>query len=269
RRRPRRSRRGVRPPPDHHPRAGVAVLGPVDGARHGRCAGRRRGRHHRGADLGPLTGPTSTTDQAPAGGSVPPSTRLPPGPRSTAIDRTENTIMTHATPSVAATFAALFAALFVAHQVADHWVQTSHQAAHKGKPGWKGRLACAAHVASYTLCTTLAVLGVWLALDLPVTLGGVLLGQAVSAVTHYWADRRTTLATLAERLRLGGFYGLGAPRPVRVLVVDEHGHVAHDADGRPVTVPVDAPSLGTGAYALDQSWHYAWLGVAALVTVLA
>src|SRR5690606_19313138 len=88
-------------------------------------------------------------------------------------------------------------------------------------------------------------------------------------VTHYWADRRTTLATLAERLRLGGFYGLAAPRPVRVLVVDEHGHDAHDADGRPVTVPVDAPSLGTGAYALDRSWHYAWLCVAAMVTALA
>lgn len=178
--------------------------------------------------------------------------------------------MTHtpATPSVAATFAAVFVALLVAHQVADHWAQTSHQAGHKGRPGWEGRAACAAHVASYTLTTTLAVLVVWLALDLPLTLGGVILGQAISAVTHYWADRRTTLQRLADRLRLGGFYGLGSPRPVRVLVVDEHGHVAHDADGAPVTVPVDNPSLGTGAYALDQSWHYAWLGVAALVTVL-
>lgn len=177
--------------------------------------------------------------------------------------------MTHvSSPSIAAAFAATFAALLVAHQVADHWVQSSHQSAHKGRPGWEGRLACAAHVASYTLTTTMAVLGVWLALDLPVTLGGVLLGQAVSAVTHYWADRRAPLRNLAEKLRLGGFYGLGAPRPVRVAVVDEHGHVAHDASGQPVTVPVDAPALGTGAYALDQSWHWLWLGVAALVTVL-
>ena len=174
-----------------------------------------------------------------------------------------------AATSPAATFAALFAALFVAHQVGDHWVQTSHQAAHKGKPGREGRLACLKHVASYTLCTTLAVLGVWLALDLPLTLHGVALGQAISAATHYRADRRAPLRTLAEQLRLGELYDLGSPRPVRVLVADEHGHIAHDADGRPVTVPVDAPALGTGAYALDQSWHYAWLGVAALVTVLA
>ncbi len=170
--------------------------------------------------------------------------------------------------SPAATFAALAVALLVAHQVADHWVQTSHQAGHKGKPGWQGRLACAAHVASYTACTTLAVLGVALALALPVTLPGVVLGQAVSAVTHYWADRRTTLAALAERLNLAGFYRLGAPRPARVALVDEHGHAAYDADGAPVTVPADAPALGTGAYALDQSWHWLWLAVAALITTL-
>ena len=84
--------------------------------------------------------------------------------------------------SPAATFAALAVALLVAHQVADHWVQTSHQAAHKGRPGWAGRAACAAHVASYTLCTSLAVVAVWLALDLPLTWTGVLAGQLVSAV---------------------------------------------------------------------------------------
>ena len=177
--------------------------------------------------------------------------------------------MTHVdSPSIAAAFAATFAALVVAHQVADHWVQSSHQAGHKGRPGWEGRLACAAHVASYTLCTTLAVLGVWLALDLPLTLPGVLLGQAVSAVTHYWADRRAPLRNLAEKLRLGGFYRLGSPRPALVAVVDQDGNPAYGCDGQPVVIPVDGGTLGTGAYALDQSWHYAWLGVAALVTVL-
>lgn len=170
--------------------------------------------------------------------------------------------------SPAATFAALAVALLVAHQVADHWVQTSHQAAHKGRPGWAGRAACAAHVASYTLCTTLAVCAVWVLLDLPLTLPGVLCGQLVSAVTHYWADRRTTLAALAARLGLGGFYRLGTPRPVRVLAVDERGQPAYDADGQAVTIPVDAGTLGTGAYALDQSWHWAWLGAAAMVTAL-
>ena len=174
----------------------------------------------------------------------------------------------HTVASPAATFAALAVALLVAHQVADHWVQTSHQAAHKGRPGWKGRRACAAHVASYTATTTAAVVILVLALDLPVTWTGVLAGQLVSAVTHYWADRRVTLQRLAQQLQLGGFYRLGAPRPVRVAVVDEHGHAAHDADDTPVTVPADTPTLGTGAYALDQSWHWAWLGAAAMVTAL-
>lgn len=177
--------------------------------------------------------------------------------------------MTHVdSPSIAAAFAATFAALVVAHQVADHWVQSSHQAAHKGKPGREGRAACAAHVASYTLVTTMTVLAVWLLLDLPLTLPGVVLGQALSAVTHYWADRRTTLATLAERLRLGGFYRLGSPRPALVAVVDQDGNPAYDADGQPVVIPVDGGTLGTGAYALDQSWHWLWLGASALVTVL-
>lgn len=170
--------------------------------------------------------------------------------------------------SPAATFAAVFVSMFVAHQVADHWVQSSHQAGHKGKPGWEGRRACAAHVASYTLVTTLTTLAVWLLLDLPITLPGVLLGQAVSAVTHYWADRRTTLQRLATLADKAEFYGVGAPRPALVSIVDEGGNAAYDCDGTPVVIPVDGGTLGTGAYALDQSWHYAWLFVAALITAL-
>jgi hypothetical protein len=150
-------------------------------------------------------------------------------------------------PVSAATFAAVFVTLFVAHEVADMWIQTHHQATHKGRPGWTGRLACAGHVASYTFTASLALLLVRGLLDLHVDGRRAALGLVVSAVSHYIADRRTPLLRLAEMMQPGfgkaDFYRLGAPR-----------------DGRD-----DNPSLGTGAYALDQSFHYAWLFVAALI----
>ncbi|MEV7500623.1 DUF3307 domain-containing protein [Streptomyces sp. NPDC093018] len=143
----------------------------------------------------------------------------------------------------AAAFAAVFVALFVAHSVGDHWVQTSHQSMTKGRPGWVGRLADARHVATLTLTKLTFLLVTSWSLGLRLSVLGVAAGLTVDAVTHWWADRRTTLARLAEALGLGGFYRLGAPR------------AGHD----------DNPSLGTGAYALDQSFHHLWLLVAALV----
>jgi hypothetical protein len=157
----------------------------------------------------------------------------------------------------AATFAAVFAALYTAHQVADHWLQTEHQAVTKGQPGRRGRAACAGHVASYVV-TALALLAVCVPLlNMPVSLAGIAAGQAVSGVTHYWADRRTPLHKLATLVGHSGFYQLGAPRP-DMHVVAGVGEI----------VPHDNPSLGTGAYALDQSWHVFWLFVAALFTTL-
>ncbi|MFI1994975.1 DUF3307 domain-containing protein [Actinoplanes sp. NPDC020271] len=142
-----------------------------------------------------------------------------------------------------ATFAAVFVALYVAHQVADHWIQTQHQADCKGRPGWPGRIACAAHVATYTLAALVALAAVALSTDLDVAPGKVAAGLAISAVTHYVADRRTPLKRLADLCGAGRFYRLGIPRPGRD----------------------DNPSLGTGSYALDQSFHYLFLFVAALV----
>jgi hypothetical protein len=144
----------------------------------------------------------------------------------------------------AATFASVGFGLLVAHNVADHWVQTSHQAGMKGLPGWAGRKACAAHVATYTITTAVTVMLLWSVLDLAISPLGFIVGQLASAVTHYWADRRFTLAALCDRTGKTSFYQLGMPR-------DDHD---------------DNPSLGTGAYALDQSWHWAWLFVAALIT---
>jgi hypothetical protein len=125
----------------------------------------------------------------------------------------------------AATFGAAFAGLYAAHAVGDHWVQTGRQAAAKGLRDWVGRRACAAHVATLTavkLAFLLAVAGVC-GMRLSVPWLAVALG--VDAVSHYWADRRFTLAGLAGRLGKADFYRLGAPR-----------------EGRD-----DNPTLGTGA----------------------
>jgi hypothetical protein len=137
--------------------------------------------------------------------------------------------------TAAIVFAVTLGAYVAGHQVADYWVQSSAQAMRKGLPGWAGRRACAAHVASYTL--TLAAflaLTAW-RLALPVSPGWAAMGLAVSAVTHYLADRRTPLRRVADLTGKGEFWRVG--------------------DG-----------LASGAAHLDQSWHWAWLFIAALVT---
>ena len=169
-------------------------------------------------------------------------------------------------------FAALLPALLVAHNVADHWVQSSHQAATKGQKGWRGRAACASHVGTYTATTAVTVAALDRTLGLGVSRRGLVAGQLVSAVSHYWADRRFTLARLCERTGKGGFYRLGQPRPVQGTTAS--GQLVHPVFTlrRGCTTPEftswDNPSLGTGAYVLDQAWHWAWLGIAALVTAV-
>ena len=144
-------------------------------------------------------------------------------------------------------FGAVFAALYAAHMVGDHWVQTQRQSDTKGAPGWRGRLACAAHVATYTTTALVALLLLAWHLRQPLSPGWLAAGLAVSAVSHYVADRREPLRRISEALQAltgkADFYRLGACRPGRD----------------------DNPSLGTGAYALDQSWHVGWLFVAALL----
>ncbi|OLZ72555.1 transcriptional regulator [Streptomyces amritsarensis] len=149
----------------------------------------------------------------------------------------------------ATVFAAVFIALYIAHSVGDHWVQTSCQAATKGQPGWTGRAACARHVMTLTLTKAAVLAPLVLLLDMPITAAGLALGLGLDAASHYWADRRTTLARLARTCGLAEFYSLGTS-----------SHPAH-----PVTADGGyAPTLGTGAYALDQSWHVLWLGIASL-----
>jgi len=90
-------------------------------------------------------------------------------------------------------------------------------------------------------------------LGLRLSVWGLVVGLGVDAVTHGWADRRSTLAWLAKVTGKTEFYSLGTGT-----------HPAHPvtAMGKP------AAHLGTGAYALDQSFHHLWLLVAALLITL-
>jgi hypothetical protein len=148
-------------------------------------------------------------------------------------------------PTTAAVFAAVLLTLRHGHELGDIWAQTHNQALTKGAAGWTGRLADTRHVVTLTvvklalLATATAVLHLHLA---PAGLAG---GLSLDAASHWWADRRTTLRRLAERLGKGEFYALGAPRE------------GHD----------DKPCLGTGAFHLDQAFHGFFLFAAALLIV--
>lgn len=150
----------------------------------------------------------------------------------------------------ASTFAAVFAALYVAHSVGDHWVQTSRQSADKGRPGWVGRLADTRHIVGLTATKAIVLTLVAVVLGLHLTPLGLVVGFTVDAASHWWADRRTTLAALARLTGKTEFYRLGT---------GSHALAPVTAEGKP------AAHLGTGAYALDQSFHHLWLLVAALL----
>lgn len=145
--------------------------------------------------------------------------------------------------TAAAVFAVSSAALYAAHEFGDHWIQTHTQALTKGGAGWGARAACAKHVATLTVTKLTALLAAFAVTGLPIRPGWWVAALGVDAASHYWADRRSTLRWLAARVGKSGFFNLGAPRE------------GHD----------DQPHLGTGAYALDQSWHLLWLFVTALL----
>lgn len=144
----------------------------------------------------------------------------------------------------------VFAALFAGHSFGDHWIQTSHQAVCKGGPGWPARRACLGHVATLQLTKFLLVMMAVGLVDLRLNVWAVAGALLVDGASHYWADRRFTLERLAGRLQFIGkdeFYDMGTD------LVNAAGETA--------------PHIGTGRYALDQSWHHLWLFVAALVAV--
>ncbi|WP_327067806.1 hypothetical protein [Kitasatospora sp. NBC_01302] len=141
----------------------------------------------------------------------------------------------------AARFAAAYALLRAAADVADHWIQSDHQAQTKGQhdhtegqSSAAGHRACAAHVASYTATQGAVLLAGGAVLGLRLRPAPVAAALALSAVTHYIADRREPLRRVADATGKANFVRLA-----------DHGM--------------------NGAYALDQAWHHAFETAAALI----
>lgn len=143
--------------------------------------------------------------------------------------------------STAARFAAVYAVLTAAHEVGDYWVQRDAEAVAKGRHGHEGRAACARHVASYTATQGVALLAADRVLKLGLDWRRASVGLAVSAVTHYVADRS------AGRWREEG----QATALVRLARRTGHsGWLERDPGAGPL---------------LDQAWHRGWIAVAASV----
>jgi hypothetical protein len=140
----------------------------------------------------------------------------------------------------AAQFAAAYAALTAAHEVADHWVQIDAQAVAKGGGDAAGVRACVSHVATYTATQAAALYAVQRATGMRLSWRRAAVGLAVSAVTHYVADRQ------------GGHWRDEEPRGVvRLAAATGHaGWLKRD------------PNAG---YLMDQAWHKGWIAVAAAV----
>lgn len=138
-----------------------------------------------------------------------------------------------------ALFAGAGVALYAAHHVGDYWVQTNHQAQHKGLAGAIGRGACSMHVLTYITTQWLFLTALEVVTGQQVPDGRAVIALLISGVTHWTADRREygLLFWLARRLP-----------PKRTFLMFDKGRLA------------------SGAWALDQSWHIFWgVFVAALV----
>ncbi|WP_030236922.1 hypothetical protein [Streptomyces sp. NRRL S-350] len=146
------------------------------------------------------------------------------------------------TTTAATRAAAAYAALTAAHEIGDYLVQRDEDAAAKGHRGPAGAAACARHVASYTATQALALWAANRYLGLGISPARAAAGLAVSALTHYAADRCA-----------GHWAETGPDAPLLVRAAHRAGK------GGWLTRDHRAGAL------LDQAWHKGWIALAAAV----
>ncbi|MFF4388546.1 hypothetical protein ACFY0G_17465 [Streptomyces sp. NPDC001552] len=150
--------------------------------------------------------------------------------------------MTTQHTSTAAVFAAAAAALGGAHEVGDYIVQRDADAKAKGLHSHEGVAACLRHVASYTATQAAALYAADRYLGLGIRWPRAAAGLAISATTHYAADRCA-------------------------------GHWTDTTPDAPLLVRA-AHRIGKGGWLtgdhragalIDQAWHKGWIVLAAAV----
>jgi hypothetical protein len=139
-------------------------------------------------------------------------------------------------------FAAACAVLTAAHEVGDYLVQRDSDALAKGKHGPEGAAACARHVASYTAIQGIALWAADWYLGLDLDRRRAIAGLALSAATHYAADRCA-----------GHWAETGPDAPLLVRAAHKAGKAGW------LTRAPEAGAL------LDQAWHKGWIGLSAAV----
>jgi hypothetical protein len=174
--------------------------------------------------------------------------QLTPGTKENAMDRND-------TVGRAARFAAAYAALLPAHDLADHVVQTDHQAAHKAGPGWAGARAMAGHVGGYLVVQLLAVLALRV-LGVRPSWRRTAAAVTLSAGTHALLDRRWPVRWILEHTGSRGF-----ARPVVIATGEIQGDDPMEIGALHVTgqLPIHGP------YLTDQALHHVVLAVCAAI----
>ena len=139
-------------------------------------------------------------------------------------------------------FTAAYAALTAAHEVADYWAQRDTDAVTKGRPGPEGAAACARHVTGYTAVQAATLAAVSAHLGLRYNWRHAAAGLAVSALSHYAADRGA-----------GRWKETGPDAPAVVRLAHRTGKtqwLTRDPGAGPL---------------MDQAWHKGWILLAAAV----
>lgn len=111
----------------------------------------------------------------------------------------------------AVVFAVAMATLVAAHQLADHIIQTDTDANAKAAPGLNGWRHLLIHVGTYHATALVMLVITAVALDVPLTVTGMVAGLGFSAVSHAFLDRRWPVRWVLEHTGSAGFANRMSP----------------------------------------------------------